>query len=347
LLIAPAVYLHRKRPRTVAAALAAGVVVPGAIVVMVLVVTRDASSVADVVSIFITPVASPHYLSLPSPTGVAVAWYGLALWRYDNVVPVFPSSVGALFDGLGWLVVVLLAVLLCAGVAAVMRQRPPLGVVAVAGIAALLPLWLVWDTGNTEHVVAAAPLFATVLACGSVAVGVRRSLPILVAAAVAMLVVNGVGSALIGTQKHLSRTLVVAEHVREHLAQHATLISVGIDHEYRLTLPYLSGRRVVSLTSTVHAGSRAGASPHDALRRWLEAASSAPDPWLLEDLDDPSVAAWVEELGITAGEWRWARSHFRVRSVTELPADGVVIRRPLRLQRFEFVASAAGEGARD
>jgi hypothetical protein len=150
-------------------------------------------------------------------------------------------------------------------------------------------------------------------------------------------VANGLGSALPRTQPQLSRTLVVAEHVRATVPEDGLLVAVGIDPELRLALPYLSSRRVIDLTSEIHAARRSRAPAVAALDRWLRTAAAAPEAWLLEDLDRPEIAAWVEELGVPPVAWQQARRALRLGPDVTLEADGVVIREPVILRRLLVV----------
>jgi hypothetical protein len=157
----------------------------------------------------------------------------------------------------------------------------------------------------------------------------------LAAAAVAMLVVNGLGSALLETQPHLSRVMVVADHIQRTVPDGGTLMMIGVDAELRLGLPYLASRHVVDLTSLVHSARRAGAPPAAAVERWLLMAADSQEPWMLEDLDSAAVVEWVGELGIPEADWRRARSRLAFGDGATLPADGVAIRSPVTLHRVE------------
>jgi hypothetical protein len=156
----------------------------------------------------------------------------------------------------------------------------------------------------------------------------------LVAIAGTLLVVNGIGSVLVETQPHLSRTLLASDFVRGTIPESGTLVLVGVDPELRLALPHLGGRRVIDLTALVHSARRAGATPRDALDRWLRLASAANDPWVLEDPASPEVLRWVEGLGIPEVVWRDALARIRLGQVTTLEADGVVLRQPITLRRL-------------
>ena len=195
---------------------------------------------------------------------------------------------------------------------------------------------MVWDVGNSEHVVAASPLFAALVALGASAAGRKIGSLLLAAVAMTLLIVNGVGSALLGTQPHLSRTLLVSDFVRETVPESGALVAVGVDAELRLALPHLGGRRVIDLTSIVHSARRAGATPREALGRWLQLAAAADDTWILEDPDSSAVGRWVTELGIPDEMWREARALLRLGGGQTLAADGLVVRQPITLHRLEI-----------
>ena len=335
LLVLPGAWLLRGRPRALTAAIFGGVVVPGAIVVGLLAGIRKVDGLAGVPAIFAGP-GLGRWLSAPDPIGALRALHGLVVWRSYHALPVYPSWVMWTFDVLGAIAAVVLGALLIWGVVAVLSGGSRVGRVALAGIAVLVPLWLVWDSGNTEHVVAAAPLFAVLVAVGASSIRRRVALASLAAAAVSLLVANGLGSALLETQPHLSRVMVVADHVQRTIPDGGTLVMIGVEAELRLGLPYLASRRVVDLTSLVHSARRAGAPPAAAVERWLQMAEETQDSWMLEDPDSAVVTLWVGELGISEVDWRRARSRLALAGGATLPADGVAVRSPVILRRVEI-----------
>ena len=336
LLLLPGVWLQRRRARVVAAALAAGVALPGLAVAALLALARAVWTPTAMADLMVGG-GLGHWLSAPDPAGALHALEGTVVWRSYHALAVYPPSAAALFDLLGAFAAVVLAAAVVWGGLRGLRARNPLVVAALSGIAVLVPLWLVWDTGNTEHAVAATPLFAVLAAIGFSALPRRVSIASLAAVAVALLVANGLGSALPRTQPQLSRTLVVAEHVRATIPEDGLLVAVGIDPELRLALPYLSSRRVIDLTSEVHAARRSRAPAVAARERWLQTAAAAPEAWLLEDLERAEVAAWVEELGVPPAAWQYARRTLRLGPGVTLEADGVVIREPVILRRLRVV----------
>lgn len=336
LLLVPGVWLQRRRARVVAVALAAGVVLPWLAVAGLLAAARGVRSAAGMGELMVGG-GLGRWLSAPDPTGAMHALQGTVVWRSYHALPVYPPSAMVLFDLLGGLAAAVLAAAVVWGGLRGLRDRNPLAVAAASGVAVLVPLWLVWDTGNPEHVVAATPLFAVLAAIGFSALPRRVSVASLAAVAVALLVANGLGSALPRTQPQLSRTLVIAEHVRATIPESGLLVAVGIDPELRLALPYLSSRRVIDLTSEIHAARRSRALAVAALERWLQTAAAAPEAWLLEDIDRPEIAAWVEELGVPPAAWQQARRALRLGPGVTLEADGVVIREPVILRRLLVV----------
>lgn len=334
LLVLPGAWLLRERPRVLTAAILGGVVVPGAIVAGLLTGIRKVDGLAGVTAIFAGP-GLGRWLSAPDPIGALRALHGLVVWQSYRALPVYPAWVMWLFDVLGAMATAVLGALLIWGIVVVLRGGSRVGLAALAGIAVLVPLWLVWDSGNTEHVVAAAPLFTVLVAVGASSIRRRVALAALAAAAVSMLVVNGLGSALLETQPHLSRVMVVADHIQQTVPDGGTLVMIGVDAELRLGLPYLASRHVVDLTSLVHSARRAGAPPAAAVERWLLKAADSQEPWMLEDLNSAGVAQWVGELGIPEADWRRVRSRFAFGDGATLPADGVAIRSPVTLYRVE------------
>jgi hypothetical protein len=334
LLVVPGAWLQRRRPRVLVSALLAGLVVPGVAVLCLLAWLNGVRSVSTLAKVVVGP-GSGHWLTPPDPLAMLRALSGLVTLKTYRALPVFSPSTEALFDLLALLTTVTLAALVVWGAVISVRNNIPVGNAAMLGIACLLPLWLVWDTGNPEHAVAATPLFSVLLALGAAAVGRKVGTLALAAMAAALLLVNGVGSILLQTQPQLSRTLLVSDFVRETVPEGGALVAIGVDPELRLALPYLSGRRVIDLTLLVHSARRAGATPEEALSRWLEQATFADETWLLEDPDAPDVRRWISELGIPERTWRQARAVLHFGRGTKLQADGVVVRRPLTLRRVE------------
>jgi hypothetical protein len=337
LLVPPGAWLQRNHPRVLAIGLVTGLLVPGVIAAGLLALLHGSRSLSSLMRLFAGPESS-RWLSLPDPLAAARAVSDLVGLQTYHYLPVFPPWTVTLFDILGGVATVALATLVVWGTVVSVRGSHRLGVTALFGVAFLVPLWLVWDVGNHEHAVAALPLLVVLAALGAGAVGRRTGLVVLTAIAATLLTVNGIGSVLLETQAHLSRTLVVADFVRDTVPEDGTLVMVGVDPKLRLSLPHLGGRRVVDLTSLVHSARRAGATPRAALDRWLRLASTADDPWLLEDPASPEVLDWVEGLGIPKAVWRDAVARMSLGRATILEADGVVLPKPVTLHRLEIGA---------
>jgi hypothetical protein len=335
LLAVPGAWIQRNRPQVLAKAVGAGLVVPGIAVLGLLAWLHGARSVSAVTNIVVGP-GSGRWLSLPDPLAALAALRGLVALKTYHALPVYSQSAISLFDLLGVFATIVLAALVVWGVVATIRDKAQLGFVAVLGITVLVPLWLVWDVGNSEHAVAASPLFAALIAMGASAAGRRIGSALLAAVATMLLIVNGVGSALLGTQPNLSRTLLVADFVHEIVPEGGALVTIGVDPELRLALPHLGGRSVIDLTSIVHSARRAGATPEEALGRWLQTAAAAADTWMLEDPDSIVTEQWIAELGIPKPAWRSARSIIRLEHGAILEADEVVIRQSITLRRLEI-----------
>jgi hypothetical protein len=334
LLVAPGAWLQRHRPRELVVALAAGLVAPGVLILGLLAWLLDARSGGSLVTTVLGS-GSSRWLSLPDPLAALRAVGGLVVTRIYATLPVYPPWAGVVFDVLAVLSILALTAFFAWGAYTAVRNKHRLGVSAILGVVCLIPLWLVWDVGNPEHAVAASPLFAVLVALGASAVRPRAGRIGLAVAAASMLTVNGLGSALLQTQANLSRTLLVVDHVRETIPEQASLVSVGVDAELRLALPHLGGRRVVDLTAIVHSARRAGASPEDALERWIQSVAAADSAWMLEDPDSLSVRHWVEELGIPHQVWREALAQCRFGRASTLEADGVVMKQSINLRPVE------------
>ena len=335
LLALPGAWLNRRRPQVLAKAVAAGVVVPAIVVLGFLAWLHGARSVSAVTVIVVGP-GSGRWLSFPDPQAAFAALRGLVALKTYHALPVYSPWMVTLLDVLGVIATVVLAALVVWGAVVTMRDKGRLGVAAILGTAVLVPLWLVWDVGNSEHAVAASPLFAALAAVGASAAGRKVGSLLLTAVATMLLIVNGVGSALLGTQPNLSRTLLVADFVHETLPEGGALVTIGVDPELRLALPHLGGRRVIDLTSIVHSARRAGATPQDALGRWLQLAAAADGRWLLEDPDSAVTEQWIAGLGIPEQAWRSARAMLLLGGSATLEADDVVVREAITLRQLEI-----------
>jgi hypothetical protein len=335
LLVVPGAWLQRRRPTVLALALTAGLAIPGVAALGLQAWLNGARSVSGVVNIVLGP-GSGRWLSFPDPLATLRALGGLVFLKTYHALPVFSHTTTVLFDLLALIATAILAALVVWGAVVSFRDESRMGLTAVLGIACLMPLWLVWDVGNTEHTVAATPLFGALIALGASAVGRKVGSIALTAIAATLLIVNGIGSILLQTQPQLSRTLLVADFVRESVPEGGTLVAVGVDPELRLALPHLGGRPVIDLTLLLHSARRAGATPEEALGRWLQLAAAADDTWMLEDPNSEAVEQWIAQLGIPGQMWRDARVLLRLGKGETLAADGVVVRQSITLRRLEI-----------
>ncbi|HVN32878.1 MAG TPA: hypothetical protein VMT45_12925 [Thermoanaerobaculaceae bacterium] len=283
-------------------------------------------------------VASPGhnaaYLRPPRPGALLSTFLGLTVWDWYGTVPVFSAATVRWLNIAGAVAFGLLALMLIAGVRATVRDRHPLAVTAALALAAYIPLWLVWDTGNPEHAVAATPLFAALIAFGAATLPRRIGEVGLTSALALLLVVNGLASAVPQSRPENSRNWVIASFVSTSLPKDALLLSVGVEPTLRLSLPYLSGHRVVTLTLDVNSALRQGRPPLDGFSYWLHAGSSARSVWVTPDVLDPSSVPWIEQLGIPGGNWVRFTSAIRPGERRVLPPDGIVIREPFALTQI-------------
>jgi hypothetical protein len=335
LLVPPGAWVQRSRPRVVAIALAAGVLVPGVMAGGLLAWIHGARSVSSLMTVVVGS-GSGRWLSFPDPVAAMRALGSLVALRVYHALPVYSLWAMNLFDALAVLATAVLAVLVVWGAYVSIRDGFRLGVTAALGVGFMVPLWLVWDVGNHEHAVAALPLFVVLATYGAAAAGRRLGTIMLAVIAAILVVVNGVGSVLLETQPHLSRTLLAADLVRETIPEDGTLVMVGVDPELRLALPHLGGRRTIDLTALVHSAHRAGATPQEALDRWLHRASTADSTWMLEDPDSPPVQRWVAKLGIQDEMWRDARSRLRLGKGATLAADDIVVHERITIRPVDI-----------
>jgi hypothetical protein len=330
LLVIPTAIRMRARPHALVQALAVGLGISAAAMIAMFALAHHAYAPAEWLRV-VSPARNTPYLQAPKPAAMLSALHGLVVWDWYRTVPVFSAATVRSLDLAGDAALVLLGLMLILGVRAAVRDRHPLAVTASLALAAYVPLWLVWDAGNTEHAVAATPLFATVIAFGAATLPRRSGGPALGVALALLVITNGLASAVPQSRAENSRNWVIASFVATNLPDDALLLSVGVDPALRLSLPYLSGRRVVTLTLDVNSARLQGRPPLDGLTYWLRAGGAARSVWVTPDVLDPRSIVWVEQLGIPAG--RWARFAARIRPGQRrmLPPDGVVIREPFVL----------------
>ncbi len=333
LLVAPTVVRLRRRPKSAAgaAALAAGLTL--VLVAANLTLFHHASTPG---AWFRSAVPGPRapYLSAPNPPAAIAAVFDLVAWRWYRSVPVYSPATAHWFDVAGALAAALLFVAFAAGLVAASRGRHPMAVTAALALLAYLPLWLVWDVGNVEHVVAATPLFATVTAFGAASLARRLGEVVLGAALALLLVANGLGSAVPQSRVENSRPCIVASFVAEALPPEAVLLTVGVEPRLRLALPYLCGRRVVTLALDVQSARAQGRDPLTALAYWVAAGEQARSLWVTPDVLAGSTTAEVVALGIPAPVWTNLVARARTLERRVLPPDGVAVLEPFVLTRI-------------
>ena len=360
LLLVPTVWRYRSRPRDAGAVLLGALAVPALVLTLVMGAAQGVWNPLRWAALAVPSTGSAEgWLAMPSPVAFAGALRSLVLWRWYAQVPVFGATGRAALAAAGWALLACGAVLLAAGlrnalrragdsplesgdsplVPGALRGDDPLFRMAAGGIAALLPLWLVWDAGNVEHLVAAAPLFAVLLAAAVPAEregSPRFAATALCAFAAGLAVTNGAGSAVPQSRPENGRMWVTAGFVTEKVPADALLLTCGADARARLSLSYLSGRRVADLAIAVHAARRAGRSPEEGLASWLLRARGSPNLWVADDLQDPACLSFVESSGISRASWSAALAPLSVGPADILEPDGAVITKPFALRPAKF-----------
>jgi hypothetical protein len=333
LLVVPTAIRMRRRVLALVEALTIGLGLAAVVLCGTLVLAHHAYTPRQWLNI-VSPAHNTPYLRPPRPGAILSTLLGLVVWDWYGTVPVFSAVTVRWLDVAGAVAVVLLAVMLIAGIRVAVRDRHPLAVTAALALAAFVPLWLVWDAGNPEHAVAATPLFAALIALGAATLPRRTGELALTTALALLLAVNGLASAVPQSRPENSRNWVIASFVSTSLPEDALLLSVGVEPALRLSLPYLSGHRVVTLTLDVNSALRQGRPPLDGLVYWLRAGGSARSVWVTPDVLDPRSMAWIEQLGIPAGNWVRFTSAIRPGQRRVLPPDGIVIREPFVLTQI-------------
>jgi hypothetical protein len=338
LLVVPTAIRLRARPASAAWAVAVGVGLAGVALAAMLALFHHAYTPGQWFRT-VLPARGGSYLGAPAPLAMLGAVRDLLVWRWYRSVPVFTPAATGWLDVAGAVAAALALVVLAAGLIAAVTDRHPLAVAASLAIAAYLPLWLMWDVGNVEHTVAATPLFATVLAFGAAKLPRRYGEALLGAVALLLIVANGLGSAVPQSKAENSRAWVIASFVSKTVPADGVLLTVGVEPRLRLALPYLSGRRVVSLTLDVESARAQGRPPSAALAYWMEAGRGARSLWVTPDALDRATSAWVENLGIPSAVWSRVVAGARPLRRRMLPADGVVIKEPFVLTEISVAGA--------
>ena len=330
LLVVPTAIRLRARPGAAARAVAVGVGVAGLTLAAMLALFHHAYTPGQWLAT-VLPAHGGSYVRAPAPLAMLGAVRDLLVWRWFRSVPVFAPVAAGWFEVAGAVAAALALVVLAAGLIAAVTDRHPLAVTASLAIAAYLPLWLMWDAGNVEHVVAATPLFATVLAFGAAKLRGRWGEGLLGTVALLLVAANGLGSAVPQSRAENSRTCVIASFVSETVPADGVLLTVGVEPRLRLALPYLSGRRVVSLALDVESARAQGRPPLAALAYWMEAGRGARSLWVTPDVLDRRTPAWIDTIGIPSEVWSRVVGGATPLRRRMLAADGVVIREPFVL----------------
>jgi len=341
LLVIPTLVRFWRRPRR--GVLAAGLGLAGAGVVLAAALVAGSPGMALPQRLGrIVPASGGSYLGGPSVRGAAHAVAALGAWRWYDAVAVFRPPWPRVFDGAGTVGALILLGLIVFGAATSVRRRSRLGIMAVLGFAAFVPLWLVWDVGNVEHTVVAVPFLAVLAALGAEGLPVRGGKLALGAAVVLLGVTNAVGSAIPQSRPENGRVWIEASFIRSHTDPGAILLTTGLDSRERLGLPYLSGRRIMDLTLLARAARRQSLPPTAALGPWLRAAREAPQLWVIGNLWEPGVATAIAKLGIDPAAWNAVVHRLVPVRRERLEPAGGVITGPFLLTRV-WLAPVPGE----
>jgi hypothetical protein len=335
LLLVPTAIRFRKRPGAMVLAVGVGLTAAATTVIVIFVVFLHAYTPRRWLHLLL-PGYLGGYLGHSTQGTVLRTLADLAVWRWYRGVPVFSPATSRWLDAASAVALAVLLVTIAAGVLAAVRDRNPLAVTAALGLAAYVPLWLVWDVGNVEHAVAVTPLFATLIAFGAARLPGRSGEVGLATVLAVFLVVNGLGSAVPQSRPENGRDWVIATFVSDNVPKDAVVLSVGVDPRLRLSLPYLSGRRVVTLRLDVESARDQGRSPMDGLAYWMGAGIAGRSVWVTPDVLDPRSAGPVERMGIPLGLWSRVVQAARPVERRVLEPDGLVIREPFVLTRISL-----------
>jgi hypothetical protein len=331
LLVLPTVWCLRRQPRQLLIALAIGVAVPATLLVVVLALSQGATSPAEVYGLFVSSSLS-GWLHAPDVGALLDAGYGLVVWQWYSEVPVYSPAAATWLTRIGNLAVLLLLPLLVLGLILAVRKRQAITTAALGGLLVMLPYWMVWDVGLAQHMLAALPLLAVIIALAADALPGRLGVVALAMILGCQVISNGIGSAIPQTQPHFSKMILIAEFVQKVVPEQGQVLAVGADAEVRLGLPYLASRHVEDLTLLVADARGQGVPPEVALRYWLDQVDSGRPTWALGEVFDPATVAWIEELGIARATWHKALQALISGEPITLPADHVALPEPVTLR---------------
>jgi hypothetical protein len=344
LLVVPTVVLLWKRPREVVRALAIGLGLSAVAMALVLALGQGVTSIAGIRQVALGG-GLGSYLVFPDPAGMMRALLRLVAWGWHGQILSFPPAQARLLDVVGLLAAVVLAVFAATGAVLGRRAAGSLTRSATWGVVAFVPLWLCWDTGNVEHLVAATPLLATLVAVGAATLARAPARAALLATVTAVLVVNGLGSAIPHSRAELSQPLVIATFVASKLPAGTVIASAGRDPTLRLSLPYLSGRHVTDLTLLTSGAVSRGLGAPAALVTWTAELAHARRLVLLPDVTDPATAQYLLSIGIPTDTWRATVARLEPVSLITLQPDGVALAEPFVLTEAVLRPGPVPEGA--
>lgn len=332
LLSLPTAWRFRRRPGAALRALVVGLGAAGTVLLLLFASLDRATSVVNIRNL-VVPSSAGTYLRGPQILPIFHGLHGLAVSGWGNADRFFNAGVLSWLRLAGWIAVAVLVLLIGAGIAESIRCRRRHGLMAIGGILAFLPLWMVWDVGNVEHMVATVPLFAVLAGLGASTLPRRGGEMALTIAVLALFTVNGIGSILPRTRADSSRVCVVASFVNRTVGEDAVVLAVGRDPRLRLGLPYLSGRRVRALSLYLEGARRRGLAPERGVAAWLAPALRSREVWAFGDVFDPASSRWLEDRGLDPAVWRRVRASLAPVGERSLAADGVALRRRCVLYR--------------
>lgn len=321
LLVVPVAWRLRHRWRALLMTLVWGVAVPLIVLVGVGVWALDIRSLAEL-RVWISGHDLGIWVTWPDPVAAARSMSSMFRWSVTDVPEAYPRSVLVICSALGWIATAGLFVTAGFGAARALRGAWTLGKASIAAVLAMLPLWLVWQPGNDEQVVALIPAVVVLAVWGARTFRGALGERVLAFSALALLTANGLVGALIQTQPQLSRVRVVADRIAETVPADSLLLTVGRDPELRLAVPYLTGLPSADLTLIRERGSRERLPPDACVARWIDRARGHPEVWMYENPLDPDNLRYVAGLGVDADTWRRAVSMLTVEERRQTASTG-------------------------
>ena len=322
LLVAPVAWRLRHRWHALVATLVWGVVFPLIVLVGVAVWALDIRSLAEL-RVWMSGHDLTTWVTWPDPLAAVRSVSSMFRWSITDVPEAYPRSLLVTCSTLGWIATV--ALLAVAGLGAVRALRGPcwsLGKASIAAVLAMLPLWLIWEPGNDEQVVALIPAVVVLAVWGAPTLRDGVGERVLAFAALALLIANGLVGALIQTQPELSRVRVVADRIARTVPADGLLLTVGSDPELRLAVPYLTGLPSSDLTLICERARRERLPPDACVGQWIGRALGHAQVWMYENPLDPHNLRYVAELGVDADTWRGAVAALTIEEQRQVDAPG-------------------------